>query len=132
MRSSVEELKDPEKLSKAARSAVLDSLLQQRIKNDPSLLNQKIPQQQQQQQQKSYNYSKQGGKRGENFVLTRILLRLSALLCEAGELTAEQKAQMKTLVVSGDEALFRAAKSFDQRRDLAVFRDTLQGLLVAF
>jgi hypothetical protein len=121
---------DPSKLSSAARGAVLDSLQHQQQQQRSSSSTTPSSSSSSSNKSTMYNYNIEADNiRGQEFILTRILLRLAAVLSEAGEISLEEKIKMKNLIVSHDQALFRAARNFDQRRDLAVFRDTLHGLL---
>lgn len=59
------------------------------------------------------------------FHLTRVLLKFLAVMYEAGEVSAEEKARLKDLVVDQDATILAVAEVFESENDLADFKDSM-------
>jgi len=64
-------------------------------------------------------------RRSKNFHLTRILLKFVASMAEAGEISLQQKAYLKDLIVDQDKTILAVAEAFDADNDLNEFKEAL-------
>ena len=64
-------------------------------------------------------------RRTRNFVLTRLLLKMVAMLSEAGDISLPQKGYLKDLIVDQDPTILACAEVYESDGDLNDFKDTL-------